>query len=299
MSANEPDEQELIAEIARRVLAEFSTQGSHVEAVNETQVREALEIYLRNPRNPKALERIVESTPSRLGVGRAGTRYLTPVYLRLRADHAIAKDAVYSEVPEVFAAQMQCVLLRTRAKDRERYLLHPDDGRALHPESRAVLEKEGTRNPDVQIILGDGLSAWALTANAGELVPALENELGAHGLNVGKRVFVRFARIGVADEIGVALGAKCTIILVGERPGLGTGDSLSAYIAYDPKPGQDNAEKNCVSNIRPLGLPAPEAARDIANIVARCFQLGHGGVAASASIRTFTENKRTWAGRSR
>jgi ethanolamine ammonia-lyase small subunit len=293
------DEKSLIEEIAKRVLAQFAEQGASLEAVNETQVREALEIYLRNPRNPKALERIVEATPSRLGVGRTGTRYLTPVYLRLRADHAIAKDAVYSEIADEFVQRMQCVSLRTRAKDRERYLLHPEDGRALHPESRALLEREGTRGADVQLILGDGLSAWALDLNAAELVPAIERELAARGIRTGKRLFVRFARIAVADEIGVVLGAKATIILVGERPGLGTGDSLSAYIAYAPKLGQDNAEKNCVSNIRPLGLPPLEAAKEIATIVARAFQLGKGGVAAAAAVRTFDERPKRWAGRSR
>ena len=297
--SNEREEQQLIEEIVRRVLSQVSSDPAAVEAVNESTIREALEIYLQNPRNPKALERLVESSPSRLGVGRCGTRYLTPVYLRLRADHAIAKDAVYSEVPDTFAAQMNCVALQTRANDRERYLLHPEDGRALNADSRALLEREGTRGADVQLILGDGLSAIALTLNAAELVPAIERELASRGMRVGKRVFVRFARIAVADEIGVAMAAKASVILVGERPGLGTGDSLSAYIAYGPKPGQDNAEKNCVSNIRPAGMAAADAAREIGSILARAFQLGHGGVAAAASVRTFDEKPRRWAGRSR
>ncbi len=299
MSASERDEQQLVDEIVRRVLAQVADPGATPDVVNETVVREALEIYLTNPRNPAALERLVESSPSRLGVGRCGTRYLTPVYLRLRADHAIAKDAVYSEVPDAFVTEMQCVSLRTRAKDRERYLLHPEDGRALHVESRAVLEREGKRGADVQVILGDGLSAWALTLNAGALVPAIERELAGRGLSVGARLFVRFARIAVADEIGVTLGARATVILVGERPGLGTGDSLSAYIAFAPKIGQDNSEKNCVSNIRPMGIAPDEAGREIATIVARCFQLGKGGVEASASVRTFVDKTRRWAGRAR
>ena len=297
--SSDRDEQTLIDEIVKRVLAQVASDPNADETTRDVAVREALEIYLTNPRNPKALERIVESTPSRLGVGRAGTRYLTPVYLRLRADHAIAKDAVYSEVPDEFAAQMNCIALRTRAADRERFLLHPEDGRALHRESRAVLDREGTRGADVQLILGDGLSAVALTTNAPELVPAIERELASRGMSVGKRVAVRFARIAVADEIGVGMGAKATVILVGERPGLGTGDSLSAYIAFAPKLGQDNAEKNCVSNIRAMGLPPAEAAHAIGVILSRAFQLGHSGVAAAASVRTFDQKPRGWAGRAR
>ena len=97
---------------------------------------------------------------------------------------------------------------------------------------------------------------------------------------MGKRLFVRLARIAVADEIGVALGARATVILVGERPGLGTGDSLSAYIAFSPKLGQDNAEKNCISNVRPRGIQPEEAARQTVEILKRAFATGRGGVGA-------------------
>ncbi len=279
---SEGSENALIDAVVRQVLEQL--RGADAAEVAE-EVHARLKGDVAHPRDARALARIVRSTPARLGVGRCGTRYLTPMYLRLRADHAVAKDAVYSEVPAEFPRAMQCVELRTRARDREQYLLQPDLGRALHAESRALVERDGTRGADVQIILGDGLSAWALTLNAVALVPALERELAARDRSIGKRLFVRLARIAVADEIGVALGARSTVILVGERPGLGTGDSLSAYIAYGPKLGQDNAEKNCVSNIRPLGLAAIEAARAVADIVARAFEVGAGGVAASVLAR--------------
>ena len=274
------DDSALVEEIVRRVLERMG--GSPATAPSE-RLRDETVTALQPSRNPAALERIVAATPARLGVGRCGTRYLTPVYLRLRADHAIAKDAVYSELPEGFANAMQCVALRTCAADRETFLLRPDEGRRLHPEARALLVSEGTPGADVQIILGDGLSAWALERNAPELVPAMEREITARGMTVGRRLVVHRSRIAVADEIGVVLGAKSTVILVGERPGLGTGDSLSAYIAYGPRIDQDNAEKNCVSNIRPLGMSAQAAARQVANILARAFATGHGGVAASVS----------------
>ncbi len=233
------------------------------------------------PRNPEALRRFVAATPSRIGVGRAGIRYHTRTYVGLRADHAIAKDAVYSEAKDGFAAGLGCLELRSRCKDRERFLLYPGEGRRLDEASEAKLLAEGTRGAQVQIILGDGLSAWAAEANGPALLPALQAELKAAGFSVGKPLFVRFARVGVQDHVGVLLGAKATLICLGERPGLGTGDSLSIYLAYGPRLDQDNAEKNCISNVRALGILPAAAAKEAAAILKRAFAAGRGGVQAT------------------
>jgi ethanolamine ammonia-lyase small subunit len=131
---------------------------------------------------------------------------------------------------------------------------------------------------DVVIIVGDGLSAVAVEQQGPKLLPALSSALKSQGFSLGAPVFVRHARIGVQDEIGVILRAKSTIILVGERPGLGTGDSLSIYTAFNPRLGQDNAEKNCISNIRDLGFPPAEAAIECAKLMRRTFDAGGGGV---------------------
>ncbi|MEW5851336.1 MAG: ethanolamine ammonia-lyase subunit EutC [Myxococcota bacterium] len=230
------------------------------------------------PFDDEELRALKASTPARLAQGRTGTRYLTHVYVGLRAEHAIALDAVHSTVPPALPKQLGCVELKTRCKDHAEFLLYPDQGRRLDDESRAKLEREGTRGADVVVICGDGLSAWALEHNGPALVPALVSALQAQGFKVGKPVFVQHARVGVQDEIGVILGAKATVILVGERPGLGTGDSLSIYTAYGPKLGQDNAEKDCISNIRPLGIPPVEAAHECATLLKRTFAAGGGGV---------------------
>ena len=219
-----------------------------------------------------------QSTPARVAQGRTGTRYLTHVYIGLRAEHAIALDAVNSAVKEGFPALLGCLTLKTRCDNHDVYLLHPDLGRRLDDASKALLEKEGTRNPDVQVICGDGLSAWAIEQNGPALVPALQSGLETAGFKVGKPLFVQHARVGVQDEIGVILGARATVILVGERPGLGTGDSLSIYTAYGPKLGQDNAEKDCISNIRPLGMPPEEGAAECVSLLKRTFAAGGGGV---------------------
>jgi ethanolamine ammonia-lyase small subunit len=219
-----------------------------------------------------------ETTPSRILTGRTGTRYLTASYLGLRADHAIALDAVESEIEPAWAEQQGWVSLRSRSVDHAHFLLHPDEGRRLDDASRAKCEKEADRGVDIQLILGDGLSAIALEENGPSLVKALQQSLGAAGFKVGKPLFVKFARIGVQDEIGVITGAKATLIIVGERPGLGTGDSLSIYTAYGPKLGQDNAEKDCISNVRALGFVPERAAVKCAQLMKLTFAAGGGGV---------------------
>lgn len=241
-------------------------------------VCEPRDARLQRPVDPVEARRVKDATPARLVQGRTGTRYLTSSYITLRSEHAIALDAVHSSVPEGWAAQHGCVELRSRCKDHAEFLLHPDHGRRLDDASKAKLLAEGSKGVDVQVIAGDGLSAHALMTQAPTLLPALDRALRAAGFSTGRPLFVRYARIGVADEIGVLLGAKATAILVGERPGLGTGDSLSIYTAYMPRLNQDNAEKNCISNVRGLGHPPEVAAQDCARLLRRTFEAGGGGV---------------------
>jgi ethanolamine ammonia-lyase small subunit len=228
--------------------------------------------------NPAFLERLMKATPSRVATGRTGTRYRTATYLTLRGDHAIAKDAVEAEVSDELAATLDCVHVVSRCSNRAHYLLHPNEGRRLSDESRRRLEQEGTRNVDVQLILADGLAAPALQINGPRLLPALTEALRSRGISTGRPILAKMARVGLQDDIGVLLGARATVICLGERPGLGTGDSLSIYLAIGPKLDQDNAEKNCISNIRPQGL-SPEAAADgAADLLRRGLDLGRGGL---------------------
>jgi ethanolamine ammonia-lyase small subunit len=274
-----------LEELVRRVLREELERGVEkpeaVKAAAEVCVDGCVPrvVKIPPPRDERELKRIVEQTPARIVQGRTGTRYLTKVYVGLRAEHAIALDAVQSEVPDDFAAKLGAIELRTRAKDKEDYLLFPDHGRRLDDASRKRLEAEATRGVDVQLIAADGLAAWAILEQGEQLVPALTQELRAVGLTVGKPLFVRFARIGVQDEIGALTQARSTVILVGERPGLGTGDSLSIYTAFRPRLNQDNSEKNCISNIRPLGLPPLLAAKECAALMRKTFDVGGGGLA--------------------
>lgn len=231
-----------------------------------------------HPHNEAFLERLVQTTPARIAAGRTGTRYRAETYLALRSDHAIAKDAVEAELPATFASSLGCIEVVSRCPDRAHYLLHPNDGRRLSDESRTVLGRDGERGVDVQVIVADGLSSPALETNGPRLLPALLQALKSRGMSVGRPILARLARVGLQDDIGVLLGVRATAICLGERPGLGTGDSLSIYLAVGPKLDQDNAEKNCISNIRPQGL-LPEAAADMAaSLLRRGLDLGRSGL---------------------
>lgn len=281
---NQDDLTALIRRIVTEVVGEVERAGAtptapvHEPEPERTWARGPEHRPLPAPRSGEALHKLVQQTPSRIATGRTGTRYLTESYLGLRADHAIAIDAVESQVPDGWAEQQGWLALRTRAVDHTEYLLHPDQGRRLDDASKVKCEKEADRGVDIQLIAGDGLSAAALLENGPHLVKALQSHLGAAGFRLGKHLFVKYARIGVQDEIGVLTGAKATIIIVGERPGLGTGDSLSIYTAYGPKLGQDNAEKDCISNVRELGFVPDRAAARCADLMKKTFAAGGGGV---------------------
>lgn len=249
-------------------LAETATPGRRGPA------HQPLPVY----RRAEVVNDLVGSTPSRILQGRTGTRYLTETYLGLRADHAIALDAVESQVADGWAETQGWLPLRSQATDHQDFLLYPDHGRRLDEASRARVTAEADRDVDVQLIAGDGLSAHALLVNGPALISALHRAHTALGFRVGRPLFVKFARIGVADEIGVLTHARSTIIVVGERPGLGTGDSLSIYSAVGPKLGQDNAEKDCISNVRLAGLAPDAASARCAELMRRAFAAGGGGV---------------------
>lgn len=234
---------------------------------------------VKDPVFEAMLPRLVAATSSQIAVGHTGGRFRTDLYLRVREGHADARDAVHSDVPAEWPVKNGLISLETRCSDRDEYLLYPNHGRRLSDTSRATVQAYASTRPDVQVIVGDGLSPNAIVQNGSASLSALNDALQQGGLRTGVGFFVKFARIGVADEIGVLVGARATVMLVGERPGLGTGDSLSFYIAINPKLDQDNAEKNCISNVRPIGIAPSEAAEQTVTILRRGFEAGVGGVA--------------------
>jgi ethanolamine ammonia-lyase small subunit len=201
-----------------------------------------------------------ELTPARLYLGRAGTSYPTRSLLALRADHAAARDAVRAPLPADLDLGVERALsAQSRANSLQEYLRRPDLGRRLSDASRDVLAAQCVPGADVQFVIGDGLSSAAVRAQVPQLLPALSERCEARGLSVGTPVLVRHCRVGIMNDIGEVLGPEVVVLLIGERPGLATAESLSAYFAYRPRTGHTDADRNLISNIHDAGVRIPDA----------------------------------------
>lgn len=224
-------------------------------------------------------------TAARIGLGRSGGSPPTAAVLDFSASHAAARDAVHAplDVPrlqaELAPLGLPLRVMRSRAPDRTTYLQRPDLGRKLDPGDLATLRADAMGPTDVALVLGDGLSAPALQSQAAPVLKHLLPLLASSGLRVAQPIcIVQNARVAIEDDIGLALGAKLAVILLGERPGLGTSQSLGAYLVYDPRPGRTDAERNCISNIRPGGLSAPAAAETLCYLMRAALQRRISGV---------------------
>ena len=225
-------------------------------------------LYLtENPENGQAFARMKEKTPARLGMGKCGSRYKTLTMLRFRADHAAAQDSVFSQVPEDFAEKNGLVPVQTRCKDKDMYLTRPDFGRCFDEENQKIIRNAVIGSPRVQIVVGDGLSSAAISANAMDCLYAIRDGLKARGIELGKSLFVRYCRVGAGDAVGDVTGCELVCVLVGERPGLVTDKSMSAYITYKPHTGVSESSRTVVSNIHAQGTPAVEAGAHVAELI--------------------------------
>jgi len=200
-------------------------------------------------------------TPARIFVGRAGPAYRTPTALQLRHDHAAAVDAVHAELdlPRDLCERWDLFEVRTRARDKTEYLMRPDLGRRLDDAARQAVTRQCSTGADVQVVIGDGLSVAAVATQVPLLLPLLEAETTRHRWTFGRPFAVRYCRVGILNDVGELLDPAVVVLLIGERPGLATAESLSAYLAYRPRPGHTDAQRNLISNIHGRGVP-PEAA---------------------------------------
>ena len=219
------------------------------------------------PENGEKYRKMKEKTPARLGSGRAGPRYKTLTMLRFRADHAAAQDAVFSQVSEDFAEKNGLVPVQTQCADKEEYLTRPDHGRCFDEENQRIIRQAVQGTPKVQIVVGDGLSSAAIQANAMDCLAAITDGLKARGISLGRSLFVRYCRVGAGDAVGDVTGCELVCVLVGERPGLVTDKSMSAYITYKPHTGVSESARTVVSNIHAQGTPAVEAGAYIAELI--------------------------------
>ena len=236
-------------------------------------------LYLtENPENPEKFLRMKQKTPARLGSGKAGARYKTVTMLRFRADHAAAQDAVFSQVPEEFARKQGMIPLQTRCEDKDMYLTRPDLGRIFDEKNQQILKERVPKNVTVQIVVGDGLSSAAVMENAPECLAAIRDGLKLPGIETGPDLFVRYCRVGAGDAIGEITHCDLVCMLVGERPGLVTDKSMSAYLTYMPRKGVSESSRTVVSNIHAQGTPAAEAGAYIAELMEKILKNKVSGV---------------------
>lgn len=236
------------------------------------------QLLVANPCREFDYYEMKRATPARLGVGRCGTRPLTATILRFRADHALAQDSVWGMLPGEFVERFALLPVQTQAADKDQYLTRPDLGRKLSEEGKKSLQTQATGRAQVQIVASDGLSSKALGENLPDLLPALLQGLKQHGLTAGKPIFVRYGRVACMDEIGDLLEPEVLILLIGERPGLGNAESLSAYMAYHPHSGMLESERTVISNIHRRGTPPVEAGAHLAGLLKKMLEQKQSGV---------------------
>ncbi len=239
--------------------------GPCLEDISEIDLRR--QYLVENPQNGSAFLDLKLKTPARLGVGRAGARYKTATMLRVRADHAAAQDSCFSMVDEEFVKRNGFVQVQTTCTDKDEYLTRPDKGRRFNEENQAIIKKTLGQNPKVALVVGDGLSSAAIEANVEDCIPAIQAGLKTFGLSAPPVLFIKYCRVGASDHIGDITGAEVVCMLVGERPGLVTAESMSAYITYKPYVGIPESKRTVISNIHRQGTTAVEAGAHIAELI--------------------------------
>ncbi len=229
-------------------------------------------------------QRLAGLTPARIGLGRAGAGLPTREVLKFGLAHAQARDAVHTPMDaEAIRAGIEALGLPTltaasRAEDRATYLRRPDLGRSLAPESRDALAAAAGEPCDLAVVVADGLSARAIHENAVPLLEAFRPRAEEAGWRLAPVVVASQARVALGDPVGEALRARAVAVLIGERPGLSSPDSLGIYLTFGPRPGRSDAERNCISNVRAAGLAPDKAAFKLAWLIGQALSRGLTGV---------------------
>jgi ethanolamine ammonia-lyase small subunit len=222
-------------------------------------------------------------TPARLLAGRSGAAYRTNTQLELREAHAAARDAVRAELDlsthlgNDFIHKWNLFEVCSQTTTKDEYLLRPDLGRHLNENSRAEISRHCTTGHDLQVVIGDGLSVSAVALQVPRLLPLLHEGAKTRDWSLGEIFVIRHCRVGILNEIGELLSPKVAVLLIGERPGLATAESLSAYMAYQPKASDTDANRNLISNIHARGVSTEQAAQRILNLAAAMIQTQKSG----------------------
>lgn len=279
---SEKDLKEIISQVLKEMgtenkIREKEAEQTESDLIDITKIDLRDVIELKNPANEAELMKYKKKTPARIGISRAGTRYTTNTMLRFRADHASAVDAVYTDVSEEFLNANNLFTVQTKCYSKDEYMTRPDLGRRLNEESINILKEKAKKSPKVEIFVSDGLSSTAIEANVEDTLPAIINGLKSYGIEAGTPFFLKYGRVGAADEVSEILDAEVTCVLIGERPGLATSESMSAYITYKGYIGIPESKRTVVSNIHKNGTPASEAGAHIAHIIKKILDAKASG----------------------
>ncbi|WP_202976469.1 ethanolamine ammonia-lyase subunit EutC [Anaerophilus nitritogenes] len=271
---NENDEKD--KKIQEPCSVEKSCTDENIKDITEIDLRK--ELLVPNAENKEVYLNLKETTPARVGIFRAGPRYKTQTLLRFRADHAVAQDAVFTDVAEDFIEDMRLFSITTMCHDKDEYLTRPDLGRKFDDENKKIIQEKCVKNPQVQIYISDGLSSTAIEANAKDALASIMQGLKEYNLKIGTPFFVKYGRVPAMDSISEIVDAEATVVLIGERPGLATGESMSCYMAYNAKVGMPESNRTVISNIHQGGTPAVEAGAHIAEIIKKMLDQKASGL---------------------
>lgn len=236
------------------------------------------QLLVPEPNNREAYLKMKATTPARIGIWRTGPRYLTGNSLRFRADHAVAQDAVFNNVCPDFIKEWGLLDMKTKCADKDEFLTRPDLGRKLDQASIETVTAACKANPTVQFVVIDGLSSTAIETNARNTMESALQGLKNLGIDAGKPFFIRYGRVPSMDSASEVLKPQVTVALVGERPGLATGESMSAYMVYNCREGISESKRTIISNIHKAGTPAVEAGAQIADIVKKMLEQKASGI---------------------
>ncbi len=286
-----------IEDIVARVLAELKTTGVEAKPANgqapvassngdlvidlpdPTRDEARYAIGVENPMDAAGLRNLMSTTTARLGVGRAGARPRTASALLFQADHGVTQDAIYGVVSDEVKDAFNLFTVQSKAADRQEYLLRPDLGRLLSDEAKAEIEQKCVKSPDVQICVVDGLSAAAIDNYLRDIYPVIEQGLKSAGLTLGTPFFIQNGRVGLMNDINSVIKAKVVLLLIGERPGLGIADAMSAYMGYDPQPGKSDADRDLICMITTNGGTNPlEAGAYIVEFIRKMIKYSASGI---------------------
>ena len=250
-----------------------------IDLPDPTVESERRRLRVDNPYDADGLRNLCATTTARIGIGRAGARPRTASLLLFQADHAVTQDAIYGIINEDTKEKQKLFTVHSRAADRSEYLLRPDLGRRLTDEAKAIIQERCIKQPDVQICIGDGLSAAAISNNLGDIYPVIEQGLSSAGLTLGTPFLIENCRVGIMNDVNTIVQAKVVLLLIGERPGLGIADAMSVYMGSDPQPGKSDADRDLICMITTHGGTNPlEAGAYVVEVVKRMIQHSASGV---------------------